>query len=79
VPDAILDNKRKVGFNAPILELVDVHDKNTRSFLLDNSPIFDFIKRDKIEALLNQSELTNSFSKFLFYFINSKILLDNKH
>lgn len=79
VPDAILDNKRKVGFNAPILELVDVHDKNTRSFLLDNSPIFDFIKRDKIEALLNQSELPNSFSKFLFYFINSKILLDNKH
>jgi asparagine synthase (glutamine-hydrolysing) len=79
VPDTILDNKRKVGFNAPILELVDVNDKQTRAFLLDKSPIFDFIKRDKIENLLNQPELPNSFSKFLFYFINSKIFLENKH
>lgn len=78
VPDAVLDNKRKVGFNAPILELVDVHDRDTRDFLLDNGPIFNYIKRDKIEALLKQPELPNSFSKFLFYFINSKIFLETQ-
>ncbi|MFQ5976253.1 MAG: asparagine synthase-related protein, partial [Candidatus Hydrothermarchaeales archaeon] len=69
VPDRILGNPRKVGFNAPVFSFLDVHDEQTRSFLLDQSPIFDHVRRDKIEALISKPFLPNSESKFLFYFL----------
>jgi asparagine synthase (glutamine-hydrolysing) len=78
VPDAILDNRRKVGFNAPILELLDLGQKENREFLLDDSPIFDLVRKEKIEALLRSERLVNSVSKFLFYFVNMKIFLDQR-
>ena len=40
VPDRILRNPRKVGFNAPVFSFLDVHDEQTKSFFLDQSPIF---------------------------------------
>ncbi len=76
VPDTVLDNRTKVGFNAPILELLDVTDPAVRGWLLDDSPIFDHIRRDRIEALVDKAALPNSESKFLFYFINSKMFLE---
>jgi asparagine synthase (glutamine-hydrolysing) len=53
-----------------------VADPNTRSALLDESPIFDYVRRDRIEALIERSSLPNSESKFLFYFINAKLFLE---
>lgn len=76
VPDMILDNRRKVGFNAPILELVDVKDPQTRKWLLDDSPIFELLERKAIQNLFEQDNLANSRSKFLFSFINAKIFLE---
>jgi asparagine synthase (glutamine-hydrolysing) len=78
VPDTILDNRRKVGFNAPILDLLDVNDRKTREFLLDDSPVFNLVRKDRIEALLSGSELANSASKFLFYYVNMKLFLDER-
>lgn len=78
VPDIILDNRRKVGFNAPILDLVDVHDPDTRAFLLDDSPVYNLVRKDKIEELLEEVTLPNSASKFLFYFINMKMFIDTR-
>jgi asparagine synthase (glutamine-hydrolysing) len=78
VPDVILDNRRKVGFNAPILDLLDVDHPETRGFLLDDSPVYDLVRKDKIEALLKNKTLANSASKFLFYFVNMKMFLDEK-
>jgi asparagine synthase (glutamine-hydrolysing) len=78
VPDAILDNRRKVGFNAPILDLLDTGDRRTREFLLDDGPVFDLVRKDRIEALIGSHDLANSASKFLFYFVNLKIFLDGK-
>jgi len=75
-PDLILDNPRKVGFNAPILDLLDTEDPAVRSYLLDASPIFDHVRRDKLEALLAKEYLPNSESKFLFYFLCSKMFLE---
>jgi asparagine synthase (glutamine-hydrolysing) len=75
-PDIILDNPRKVGFNAPILDYLDLNNPKIRSQILADSPIFEFIKRDAIEALLNKAHLPNSQSKFLFYFLNAKIFLE---
>jgi asparagine synthase (glutamine-hydrolysing) len=76
VPDVILDNRRKVGFNAPILDLLDLEDRRTREFLLDDGPIFDLVRKEKIEALMASTELANSASKFLFYFVNAKMFLE---
>ncbi len=75
-PDRIVDNPRKVGFNAPIGDLLDTQDKETRAYLLDNSPIFEHLHRDRIEALIDKAHLPNSESKFLFYFLNAKIFLE---
>ena len=76
VPDRVLDSRRKVGFNAPILSFLDVDDENVRAAVLDRSPIFEYVKRDRIEALMRKDELPNSESKFLFYFLTSKMFLE---
>jgi asparagine synthase (glutamine-hydrolysing) len=75
-PDAILDNPRKVGFNAPIRDLLDTSDPAVRAYLLDDSPIFEHLRRDRIAALVDKARLPNSESKFLFYFLNAKIFLE---
>lgn len=76
VPDAVLDSRRKVGFNANILSFLDLGNADVRAYLLDNSPIFDFVCKDKIESLLERRNLPNSESKFLFSFLNAKMFLE---
>jgi asparagine synthase (glutamine-hydrolysing) len=75
-PNAIVDNRRKVGFNAPILDFLDLKDSSVREYLLNDSVIFDYISKSKIETLLAKSNLPNSESKFLFYFLNCKMFLE---
>lgn len=75
-PDAIVENRRKVGFNAPIFSFLNVKDKSVRAQLLADSPVFDHIRRDKIEALISKDDLPNSQSKFLFNFLNTKMFLE---
>ena len=76
VPDRVLDSRRKVGFNAPIFSFLDVTDRDVRGYLLDGGPVFEHVRRDKIEELIARPDLPNSQSKFLFYFLNSKIFLE---
>ncbi|MBI5032989.1 MAG: asparagine synthase (glutamine-hydrolyzing) [Chloroflexi bacterium] len=75
-PDRIIDNHRKVGFNAPIFSFLDVHDENVKRDLLGDSPIFEHMRRDKIEDLIGKPTISESQSKFLFYFLNSKMFLE---
>jgi asparagine synthase (glutamine-hydrolysing) len=75
-PERILDNPRKVGFNAPIFSFLNVQDPEVLGYFLDGSPIFDHVRREKIEALIKNSTLPNSESKFLFYFLSSKLFLE---
>ena len=75
-PDGIIDNPRKVGFNAPILDYLDVKDPDVRGYLLDDSPVYDYVRKDRIEQLIGAGELPNSQSKFLFYFLNCKMFLE---
>jgi asparagine synthase (glutamine-hydrolysing) len=72
----VIRNPKKVGFNAPIFSLIDPADPATRERLLAESPIFDHVRRDRIEALLNKDHLENSASKFLFNFISAKLFLE---
>ncbi len=76
VPDAVLDNRRKVGFNAPVTSFLKIEQPDVRDYLLAPSPIFDHVRRDRIEQLLSRTELPNSQSKFLFYFLNAKVFLE---
>lgn len=79
--DGILNNRvcwdrQKKGFNASIHSIIDVNNKQDRDYLLSNGPIFDLVNREKIAGLLDERDLSNSFSKFLFNFINAKIFLE---
>lgn len=75
-PDAVVDNPRKVGFNVPIFDYLDASDAAVRAEILDDSPIFSLVRRERIAELLERPELPNSQSKFLFYFLNAKIFLE---
>jgi asparagine synthase (glutamine-hydrolysing) len=74
--EPIIDNRQKIGFNAPIHSFLDVKDKEVREYLLDDGPIFNYIRRDKIETLIDKASLPNSESKFLFYFVCAKMFLE---
>lgn len=76
VPDKILDNKRKVGFNAPITDLLQIDNAAVRKDLLKDSPIWDLFEKNKVDELIMQAHLPNSDSKFLFSFVSAKIFLE---
>ncbi|MDA8851447.1 asparagine synthase (glutamine-hydrolyzing) [Candidatus Pelagibacter sp.] len=78
VPDIILEERRKVGFNAPVLDLLDLNDPDVKGYLLDDSRIYNLVKKENIEKILKQEHLPNSTSKFLFNFLNAKIFLENQ-
>lgn len=76
VPTKILKSRRKVGFNAPIQDIIDLGDQKVREYLLDDGPVYDIVNKQSIYELLKQKKHPNSISKFLFNFINVKIFLE---
>lgn len=77
VNDDILDNPRKQGINAPVTSFMDFSAPSARDFLLADSPIYDVIQRDKVEALIQSEIALNSESKFLFSIIAAKMFLES--
>jgi len=75
-PNAIVDNPRKVGFNIPLYDCLNIEDNSDKEQLLSNSPIFELVNREAIEQMLSKKQLSNSRSKFLFNFISAKIFLE---
>ena len=76
VPDQVRLDKRKTGFNASIYSLIDLHNSDNKKWLLSDSPIYEIVNRRKIKDFLENNFTDNSFSKFLFSFISSKIFLE---
>lgn len=76
VPDHILDDRRKVGFNAPIFSFLDRSDDAVRQEILADGPLFDVVRRDVVEGLLNRETLPNCDSKFLFSVLSTKMFLE---
>ncbi|HMK15835.1 MAG TPA: asparagine synthase C-terminal domain-containing protein, partial [Methanomicrobiales archaeon] len=76
VPDVVVDERRKVGFNVPIFSFLDVKDPAVREEVLGPSPIYDHVRREKIEALMDKPFLENHESLFLFYFLCAKLFLE---
>lgn len=76
VDDAVLDSRRKVGFNAPFRALIDPADPATRAELLADGPIFELVDRQRITRLLDDPAPPNSRSKFLFSFASCRLFMD---
>ena len=76
VPDIILNNDRKVGFNASLEELVDFSSPEIMRFFKEDSLIYEIVNKEQILKLISKKNFSNSYSKFLFNFINAKIFLD---
>jgi asparagine synthase (glutamine-hydrolysing) len=74
--DRVRLDRKKVGFNAAFESVVDTTCAATRARLLDRSAVFDYVDRDRIEALLDRRPLPNSTSKFLFSFLGAKLFLE---
>lgn len=75
-PEAVLDNRRKVGFNAPIGDLLDRSDPVVRAEVMADSPVWDLVRREAMADLMDAPELPNSRSKFLWSFLNVKVFLE---
>jgi asparagine synthase (glutamine-hydrolysing) len=75
-PQPILDNRRKVGFNAPLEDLLDLDDPAVRRELLADSPLWDLVRREAVAGLLERRDLPNSESKFLFAVLGAKLFLE---
>ncbi len=79
--DGILNDKvrldrRKKGFNASINTIIDFDNKEEYEYLMADSPIYDLIEKNKIKNIFKMNPMPNSFSKFIFNFINAKIFLE---
>lgn len=76
VNEKVRTDPKKVGFNASINSLVDFSNRRNRDYLLADSRIFEFVRRERIEQLISKRAMSNSYSKFIFSFINAKIFLE---
>lgn len=75
--DKVRLDRHKKGFNAAFRSLFDLDNPKTRERILDDGPIFDVVKRDRIEEAMRMEDLPNSFSKFLFSFISAKLFMEH--
>ena len=75
-PEAVVQNRRKIGFNAPIEDLLDTSDAAVRDELLEDSPLFDVVRRDRLAEMLDRRDLPNSESKLLFNVLGVKLFLE---
>ena len=78
VSNRVLENPRKVGFNAPLTDLVDLNSPDIFDYLTKESPIYNLVDRDKMLSYISSlgKKPKNSESKFLFNFLNIKIFCD---
>lgn len=69
-------DRHKKGFNASIQSMIDLNDPEQREFVLAEGPVFEIVDRKKIAKVMSMETLPNSYSKFLFSFINAKIFME---
>ena len=78
VPEKIRLNKRKIGFNAPIEEVINFNKKENIDFMLKDSEIFKIVKKDEILKLIKKKKnFTGVENNFIFSYLSSKIFIDN--
>jgi len=76
--DTVRLDRQKKGFNASINSVIDFVNTDTKDYLLADGPVFDLIDRNKIESAMTMNPAPNSYSKFLFNFINIKMFMEQQ-
>ena len=81
VLDGILNDKvrldrKKIGFNVSINNIFNFRDNETYESFLEDSPVFDIYKKEKIKSMLESEEIFENDQKFLFNFMNLKFFLE---
>jgi asparagine synthase (glutamine-hydrolysing) len=74
--DEVRLDRQKRGFNASIESLFDLDSPEFRAELLSDGPLYEFVRRERVEELLSRRGFDNSESKFLFNLINAKLFLN---
>lgn len=78
LPKKIYNSFQKKGFNGNIKSIFNLRSKKLRSEILNKKlRIFEIVKFNYIELLMNKKFLTNNESKFLFSTININFFLEN--
>lgn len=75
--DTVRLDRKKKGFNASISSVFDLKSEAVREYLLaPEAEIFKVVRREAVAKLLDMNPIPNSFSKFLFSFMNARIFLE---
>ncbi len=69
--------KFKKGFNASINSLLDKKSNKVKERILSSGPIFDIVKKHKVEEMLKGDLESNSMSKFMFSFLSCKFFMES--
>ena len=76
-PDSVVDQPPQDRLQrAGRIDFLDLARPAVQRELLADRPVFDLVRRDKIERCSSKRDLPNSESKFLFYFVNTKLFLE---
>ena len=70
--------REKKGFNASITTFFDFKSSQMLDFLKKDSEIYDIIDKEKFISILNADSYPNSYNKFIFRVLGSKIFLDER-
>ncbi len=76
-PNKVINNPRKVGFNIPIDQYLDLNSESTFSWFKKENPADIIIDKKKLIPLLTKKNITNSESKFIFNYINVRLFMEN--
>jgi len=74
--DQVRLDRRKKGFNASINSILNFKKQSTIEYILSESPVFEIVRKEKIQELLKIDHFENSYQKFMFNFLNTKIFLE---
>ena len=77
LPDKIRLDRKKIGFNSTIHDIIDLNFSHLESLIINNHYLKEIIKPNFIKDLRNKKKLLNSESKLIFNLINVDYLHKN--
>lgn len=75
VVDKVRLDRRKVGFNASVTDLMDCKSDEVRNLILKNNPLEQYIDLGGMRELLSRDKLTNQESQQVFGVVGASIFL----
>ena len=69
-------DRSKVGFNCALSSIMDLNDPTTRDTILEDNPIYDIVRKDKIINILESDSQDTTALNFIFYLLNAKFFIE---